>query len=1211
MLNININQINEMIEKDAGVEEVSSKDIAIIGMYANMPMAKDIDSFWDSLKEGSDLIRDFPKSRLKDVEDYLKYTGEYKDNLTYEKGAYFDRIDEFDHSFFRLSKKEASLMDPNQRMFMQAAWGAIEDAGYGGGRIRNSRTGVYLGFCEALHTYRSIISKAEPSSISISLPGNLVSMIASRISYLLNLKGPAMAVDTACSSSLVALHLACESIRSRKCEMALVGGVRMNLMPVVREHKFGVESSDGRAKTFDDSSDGTGQGEGNIAVLIKPLSKAIEDNDNIYAVIKGIAINQDGASMGITAPNVEAQEDVIVNALRDANVEPETISYIEAHGTGTKLGDPIEIDGLNRAFKRYTDRKQFCGIGSIKTNVGHLDNAAGIAGVLKAVLSLKHGYLPPSLHFKQPNKEIDFELSPVYVVDKLRKWETYGMPKRCCVSSFGLSGTNCHVVLEEYIEKGADREEDRAEILTISAMYKDGINEIIKAYKEKIDRGALKGSIKDICYTANTGRNHYNYRLAMIVDGVDDFKNKISYLNEKGVAKATWLKYGFYQTSLGRGKETANQLSAEDIKKLTAEADKKLNRFVSEKNNIELLEDVCSLYVNGADIDFFKHYAKEKRKKVSIPSYPYQRERCWITMPDQKAADAFNINGLINDKELPEEFRQELKSVMEKWDTEIGKGAKKNVSLDDVALEGRDDGNYTYEERILAYAWKDAFGIKTVNINDSFNDMGGDSINALHIKNIVDTFGYEIKVSDILQHESIAKTGSLIVKKSVEKSEDILEGYVPLGPSQLWLAQGFTEFHNHFNIAAVLYSKVGFDINSLQKALNRLLEHHDSLRAIFERKDDVFTQFIRKPRDGMYTVELRNYRDENNYRDLINNDINAMHKGLDIVKGPLMRLAVFKTNNGDHLFIALHHMICDGLSLRIVIEDLITAYLKIAGGGEAAFPDKTASFKTWVEKVISLSNDKMVLDRLKKWAAKNLKYVADLPYDHKVGLREHKYRAMKVVMLNSEETIKLFEVSKKIKVSVNELLLSSLFMMIKTWSGNNHVYIQNQASSRVGVDESINLTRSVGWFAMSYPLMLSSENHEAYEIIKDVKGIIAEDDAAGLQYALLERYLTDEKKKEIGLLNINVNTQVYFNYTGNYDNVNSEDVMSIGVSDIDPGRCEGEETDAGGQPLEIYASIIQNVLNIGLLYDTREYEEGTMDKVCGIYRSSLETIIGI
>ncbi|MFC6650085.1 beta-ketoacyl synthase N-terminal-like domain-containing protein [Paenibacillus rhizoplanae] len=440
-------------------------------------------------------------------------------------GGYLDEVDVFDYSFFHLSPKEANLMDPNQRMFLQTAWTAIEDAGYGGGRLAGSSTGVYVGFGSDMgEEYKRLIAELSPASLNASIPGNIHSMIASRIAYLLDLKGPSMLVDTACSSSLVAVHLACRALRQGECDFALAGGIKLSLLPVKQGSGggLGVGSSDDRTRTFDEHSDGTGGGEGVVAILLKPLKQAVRDRDHIYALVKGSAVNNDGTSAGITSPNSLAQEDVLARAWADAGIHPERLEYIEAHGTGTKLGDPVEIEGLRNAFGRYTSRKQFCGIGSLKTNVGHLDHCAGIAGFLKAVLSLKHSELPASLHFTAPNARISFPDSPVYVNERLRVWESGGGPRLCGVSSFGLSGTNCHVVLEE-APHAADTVLNAAEpddtgelaLFSLSARSEAALSAYLGAYQSYLHE-ENRYTLRDLCYTANTGRGHYACRAAVL-----------------------------------------------------------------------------------------------------------------------------------------------------------------------------------------------------------------------------------------------------------------------------------------------------------------------------------------------------------------------------------------------------------------------------------------------------------------------------------------------------------------------------------------------------------------------------------------------------------------------------------------------------------------------------------------------------------------------
>lgn len=399
--------------------------------------------------------------------------------------------------------------------------------------------------------------------------------------------------------------------------MALAGGVKTIPLPV--RAGIGMESSDHRARAFDDNSDGTGWGEGVAAVLLKPLSQAVQDGDYIHAVIKGSAINQDGTTVGITAPNPKAQSDLIVKAWEDAAVHPEDITYIETHGTGTSLGDPVEVDGIQRAFRKYTSKRQFCGIGSVKTNIGHLYEAAGIAGFIKAILCLQNKKIPQMVHFEKPNRNIRFEESLVYVPTQLMEWETDGSPRRCGVSSFGFSGTNCHVVLEEYTADG-DRPAPSSvglNVFTLSAKTNSALRKMVQQYAEFT---AIKPdlSLRDLCYTANTGRAHHHHRIATVVKSMDELKEKL----------AGWIGDGYVHDEVFSG-----TCATEENREYTESAREIMARYTKNRSE-EDLSSLCQLYVKGATIDW-EQLALDgtPRKKVPSPTYPFEKLRCWVEEP--------------------------------------------------------------------------------------------------------------------------------------------------------------------------------------------------------------------------------------------------------------------------------------------------------------------------------------------------------------------------------------------------------------------------------------------------------------------------------------------------------------------------------------------------------------------------------------------------
>ncbi|MVO98615.1 SDR family NAD(P)-dependent oxidoreductase [Paenibacillus lutrae] len=614
------------------IEDVATNDFAVIGMSGTVGKMNNLDEFWESLINGVDSIDELPAARKRDFNDVLSAVGLEDTGVMEVEGAYLSAIDKFDHQFFNISAAEARYLDPQQRLFLETVWHALEDAGYSGNRAVGSRTGIYVGYSESRPSYENLIWNAESMMNAAAKAGNISSIIASRMAYLMNFKGPCLLVDTACSSSLTAIHLACQALRAGEVEMAIAGGVKVVLLPakVNANEEVGIASTDGRARTFDYYSDGTGSGEGVAAVLLKPLHKAVEDNDHIYAVIKGSMINNDGSSIGITAPNVLAQEDVLLRAWEDAGIHPETISYIEAHGTGTKLGDPIEIDGIRRAFKKYTDKKQFCAIGSVKTNVGHLDSAAGIISFIKAVLALHHKQIPPSIHFQRPNPKINLEDSPVYVQDKMTSWEPQSTPRRCGVSSFGLSGTNCHIVLEEAPEKNAVLS-DSTSLFVISGATKASLDELIQTYIQYFEVHT-ELSLKDVCYTAGIGRKHLNHRLAIVASSVSELRDQLRQFAASGVSEGNRVWFKRHQLiDVNKTIKADGELWLEDKQQLTAQAQSVTDSCrISGCDQAEVLVQLALLYVEGADLQWASLFEQGTANSVPLPGYAFDKKRSWV-----------------------------------------------------------------------------------------------------------------------------------------------------------------------------------------------------------------------------------------------------------------------------------------------------------------------------------------------------------------------------------------------------------------------------------------------------------------------------------------------------------------------------------------------------------------------------------------------------
>ncbi|HEX6427154.1 MAG TPA: SDR family NAD(P)-dependent oxidoreductase, partial [Niastella sp.] len=626
-------------------------DIAIIGLAGRYPQADNLQEFWNNLANGKDCITEIPADRW----DYRLYfdADKEKEGKSYSKwGGFLNDVDKFDPLFFNISPLEAERMDPQERLFLQCVYETIEDAGYTRHSLATDKkfglgnqVGVFVGVM--YEEYQLYGAEEVLQGRPVALWG-LPSSIANRVSYFCDFHGPSMAIDTMCSSSLTAIHLACESIVRGNCEVAVAGGVNVSVHPnkyiFLSQGRFA--SSKGRCESFGIGGDGYVPGEGVGAVLLKPLHKAIADGDHIYGVIKSTAINHGGKTNGYTVPNPKAQAGAIAHAFKGAGINPRAISYIEAHGTGTSLGDPIEIAGLSKAMEEHTPDRQFCAIGSVKSNIGHCESAAGIAGVTKILLQLKHQQIVPSLHSAILNEHIDFTVSPFVVQQGLSPWHrpvigVNGHAKeyaRCAgISSFGAGGANAHLVIEEYIpaerlmlnaERGTrNTATNEPELIVLSALDADRLKEKAKQLLSAIREGDVfwnmaNQSLRNMAYTLQVGREQLEHRLAFVVRTVKELEHTLDVFLQGKQKKQP----GVYE-GIGSGRKTAT-------------ADTTNDSHVVAWLNDKQYDQVAAWWVRGSVINwntFYKNGASLQR--VSMPVYPFKKERYWIEKPaDQPGA---------------------------------------------------------------------------------------------------------------------------------------------------------------------------------------------------------------------------------------------------------------------------------------------------------------------------------------------------------------------------------------------------------------------------------------------------------------------------------------------------------------------------------------------------------------------------------------------
>lgn len=795
--NIQFDEANNTIEEKeeyndfVSVESINCnlntyyEPIAIIGLSGCLPSSENLNEFWGKIKNNKELVSEIPKDRWDWKEYYGMPTAD--NHLTNIKwGSFISDYDKFDPLFFNIAGFDTELMDPQERLVLEHIWRTMEDAGYSSSKLWDTDTGVFIGVSSA--DYKELLlDNKSPTMLTQTF-------IANRVSYVLNLHGPSEPIDTACSSSLVAIHKAIQSIHSGECKMAFAGAVNLILSPnlYITESKTNVLSQEGRCKTFDKHADGYVRGEGIATVLLKPLKAAIKDKDNIYGVIRGSAVNHGGRANNLFSPSVKAQSDVILRAMEKSKIDPHTISYIETHGTGTSLGDPIEIEGLIGAYQSlYRDYDYFdfyeksIGIGSIKTNVGHLEAASGMASLIKVLFSFRDNLIPATINIKELNPYIKLEKSPFFIVDKNYQWiSNDGTPRRAGISSFGVGGVNAHLIVEEYQQKSKklDIKSKKEHIFILSAKTQNALNTRVKElrqflndYSKKINRrdalnylcNKLSVNMQDIdmndtfeelgisSYIIDNLKQKFDLTGKQIslqdkvkdvlVDDYDLDLEKLAYTLQEG-------RYEFkYRVAfISENKDKLSELF--DMYLNGCEEDSPDN-IITEKNSKEatitdlndlimnnMLSDIAALWVKGNHIEWSKFY-DDICEKISIPGYPLEKEKYWY-----KKKETSNSN---------DSFIQ-VHSNTEK---------NTNFPIQSVTDETK---------KICAELLK--IGIEKINEDDLFSDYGMDSIRFIEFTRVInERFSLNLEPFEVIECQNIKKLTNYILAGGNVNEQEIFE----------------------------------------------------------------------------------------------------------------------------------------------------------------------------------------------------------------------------------------------------------------------------------------------------------------------------------------------------------------------------------------------------------------------------------------------------
>ncbi|UXY16151.1 SDR family NAD(P)-dependent oxidoreductase [Chitiniphilus purpureus] len=595
------------------------EDIAIIGLHGHFPGAESLEQYWRNLSEGRDLVTRVPDSRW-DADAFFDPDPEQarQGKIYCQWGGFLEDVDKFDAAFFGIAPDEARLIDPQERLFIQSVWAAIEDAGYTRDSLkrrypkaRSADVGVFVGV--TTNSYQLLGSQTAQGSVQA--PGSLPWSIANRVSYFFDFQGPSMPVDTACSSSLVAIHFACESLKQQECQVAIAGGVNLYLHPAKYQSlcRRGMLALDGKCRSFGDGDDGFIPGEGVGALVLKPLSRAIAERDHIYGVLAASVCEHSGRSNGYAAPNPNSQARLIEQALDKAGVDAESIGYVEGHGTGTQLGDSLEVVSMTQAFRKHTQKRRYCPLGAVKANVGHAESAAGIAGVAKILLQFKHRQIAPTIHSEQVNPNIDFENSPFYLQHALTPWPAQsGVPRRALINSFGAGGVNACLILQEYVAPAATGEPAAGpQLIVLSA--RDDARLRHSAAQLQAHLVAQPGiDLARLAYTLQAGREAMAQRLAVVVpDGAALLAALASFAAGEAVPG---MLLGRVEPH--RARSASRQDERAQMKTL----------FVQ-----DALEALAQRWVAGVEIDWDDCHGAHHPARLPLPTYPFAKERYWVS----------------------------------------------------------------------------------------------------------------------------------------------------------------------------------------------------------------------------------------------------------------------------------------------------------------------------------------------------------------------------------------------------------------------------------------------------------------------------------------------------------------------------------------------------------------------------------------------------
>jgi amino acid adenylation domain-containing protein len=1154
-------------------------EIAVIGMAGKFPGAKNLEEFWKNLKNGEESISFFSNEEL--IECGISEALLNQPNYVKAFGA-IEAREYFDASFFGYSPKEAETLDPLIRLFHECSWQALENAGCDS-MSYNGSIGVYAGAPDGFGWQVALRLKNinDQTEDAFGHMTDCSLLISSRVSHKLNLKGPSITLFTACSTGLVTIHTACRALLTGECDMALAGAGA-----VLPSGKTGylyqegmILSPDGHCRAFDEKAKGTIYGEGVGVVLLKRLKDARADGDSIKCIIKASAVNNDGTGKAsFTAPGKKRIADVIRTVLKLARVEPDDIGCIEAHGTATALGDAIEIEALKEAFD--TGKKAFCGIGSIKTNIGHLDVAAGMAGFIKAALAIIHKHIPPSLHFEIPNPDIDFIDSPFYINNELSQWggETGGSPLRAGVCSFGVGGTNAFILLEG-ATLPATAQDKKPQLLLLSARTDSALDTMTHNLVQYFKKNSSNpGLLADAAYTLQVGRRAFSRRRMLVCSTVEQAIEALSLTGNDNNDNN-----GRVRTSAAKGKGRPLD---------QALMDKLLNVFQSGEPAGEAEETLTKIgmaWLNGAKIPWQELYAKyfkdpgQQRYRIPLPTYPFERERFWFDV----APLEFSIS-------LPGAEREEQGGEAAAVEEEVSAGLYPRPPLSTEYAAPRDD-----VEQALVGVWQKFFGIREVGIDDDFFELGGDSLKAITVvTEIHKQMNTRVPVTEIFQSPTIKKLAQYI--KGAEKVEYAAiepveeREYYPLSSAQKRLYilyqmnPGSTGYHD-----TLFFEVEGQpDKERLEKVFNNLAARHESLRTSFELIGGDTVQRIHE--DVEFEMEYYELATEVTEETEERRNIqNSFVRPFDLSRAPLLRVGLMGITGDKHiLMVDMHHIITDGSSIGILIREFMTIY---TGGSLPSLRIRYKDYTQW-------QNSEKQREVIKRQEVYWLRVFEDeipvlnFPTDYVRPAVQGFEGNTRAFIIPREETEALKKVASNQDVTLFMILLSVYDVMLAKICGQEDIVVGTPVAARTHAD----LHNVIGMFVNT----LALRNYPTAE--KTFKEFLKEARKNTLAAFENQDYLFEDLVERVtgtGKWNRDPGRNPVFDTLFNILNIQSQyeanlEIKSPGLS-LKPCEYKKETSEfdlifQGGEEID--------GLSFTVFFSTRLFKPETIDRVIGYFK---------